>query len=209
MSTVLELSKDFDGFNVLRREESVILESGQLLQVEGDYTGGVALFLDHLSGNIVSTPGTQVLDGFDVSSESPDILHRLGLRYVSGRRKLMGSLTVEEHLRLRTRLKGRKLKAALCQLIRCVSILENLCDIPVGNLSGGQQQLAMLALGAIGNPTVLVVDEPYMGVAPDMQNSIEEMFSDVLSKGSALIIAEQTSSNRIEADCLIDFRKQV
>jgi len=121
----------------------------------------------------------------------------------------MGSLTVEEHLRLRTRLKGRKLKAALCQLIRCVSILENLCDIPVGNLSGGQQQLAMLALGAIGNPTVLVVDEPYMGVAPDMQNSIEEMFSDVLSKGSALIIAEQTSSNRIEADCLIDFRKQV
>jgi branched-chain amino acid transport system ATP-binding protein len=204
---VLRLTEEFDGLAGLALHGAIELSRGEGLRLEGDYASGLDRFLEHLSGARPSRRGTKFLRGEDVSRLPPEQLHRRGLRYVTGRRKLIGSLTVAEHVQLRTMsLPGApSLEAARRRIAAWIPALASLFDTPGANLSGGQQQLAMLGVAAIGSPTVLVVDEPFLGLAPEVAPAVKGIFDELRREGTALVIAQQDG----RGSELADFRRLV
>ena len=70
-------------------------------------------------------------------------------------------------------------------------MLRPLFETPAADLSGGQQQLAMLCIAALGAPPLLVIDGPFIGLAPEMRLRVDELFGELLTDGSAFVVVEQ------------------
>lgn len=207
---VLRLTSEFDGF---KRQDKVFafnLFHGDLLHIEGDYADGVNDFLEYLSGIRICKSATKFLHDKDISQFPPEKLHKLDMRYVTGRRKLISCLTFEEHIRLRlTSLPAPvRLAAAKDKIAAWLPILQDLFSATCANLSGGQQQLAMLGLAAVGSPRVVVIDEPFMGIAQEARKSVETMFSELRQNGTVLVVSEQQRSMaNLEKAHIVCFRK--
>ncbi|HQX49193.1 MAG TPA: ATP-binding cassette domain-containing protein [Planctomycetaceae bacterium] len=194
--TRLLLTQSFDGF-LGRKIADILLKPGQLLHVQGECADGVETFLQYLSGNKQSRATTKIMDGIDVSSFAPEDLHRLGLVFVSGHRKTFPSLTIEDHLVLRLRGLGRSVPSQKEMVAECISLfpfLDRLLNVPTGNLSGGQQQMAMLASAMVGTPIVLIIDEPLLGLSAEAKRYALRGIQTLAAVGTSLIIVEQQRS---------------
>ena len=169
---ILELSAvGFPGPGGPLFAEPLTMHPGELLYAEGDYLCGAARLLDHLWGCPPERP----------RHDPPGRARRLSGRPrppapsapidASGRRRVLGRLTVAEHLQLRALNWPEPIAIgpALKEARVLFPVLRELPDIPCGNFSGGQQQMVMLAVAAVCRPRVLVLDEPCLGLAPEVR----------------------------------------
>ncbi|MDR5804744.1 ATP-binding cassette domain-containing protein [Caballeronia sp. LZ001] len=153
---------------------------------------GKTTFLKTLIGALKATAGEITLAGEDITHLKPHERARRGLAYVPQGRGLFSTLTSYENLRLGAYKTGENAASAIDDTLKYFPRLERLMDRQGGSLSGGEQQLLALARALIGNPTILLLDEPTEGIQPSIIEEIAETLVALRSeRGLAIVLVEQ------------------
>ena len=134
------------------------------------------------------TAGTITLDGVPIHGLSPHRVARHGVALVPQGRRLFQSLTVDEHLRLAERGKGAwNRERAYDTFPRLAQRRRNLGS----ELSGGEQQMVAIARALLGNPRLIIMDEPTETWHPIMVEQVVNVLRELIREGNALLLVEQ------------------
>ncbi len=124
----------------------------------------------------------------------PERLVRLGVAHVPEGRHVFPNLTVFENLVVGAhvhRLRRREVQERVDDVLERFPKLEVRTEQPAANLSGGEQQMLAVARALMSEPTLLVVDEPSLGLAPAAVDQVYEVFASLAASGVTLLVVEQ------------------
>ena len=172
---------------------SVRLEAGESIALIGHNGTGKSTLLRCISGQIVPSAGSIVLDGTPIGGLSPDRIVRLGIVQVPAGRRVFPRLSVRENLEAGafTRRDRAAIPAEIARLMERFPVLGTKQRLHAGLLSGGEQQLLAIARGLMARPRVLMVDEPSLGLSPVMVDQVFDALGALVRDGMALVLAEQ------------------
>jgi ABC-type branched-subunit amino acid transport system ATPase component len=169
---------------------SLTLERG-VLSVVGRNGMGKTTLCNAITGLKRARSGSISLHGREIATLEPHDIHRLGVAYVPQGRRCWPSLTVDEHLRL---VAGARRHAAWTveRAYQTFPRLAERRDNGGSQLSGGEQQMLAIARALLGNPKLLVMDEPTEGLAPLIVEQVERMLVSLAEEGEmAILVIEQ------------------
>lgn len=164
--------------------------------VVGANGAGKTSLLRAISGLEPTRQGSVRLEETDLGRLAPSSRVRRGLGHVLQDRHVFPGLTVRENLLLGAvaRRGDRQGDFGFDDAVTLFPELAQMFDSPAGLLSGGQQQFLAIARALMGNPTVLLLDEPTLGLAPLLVMRIEEALQKLKTQGIALLLVEQRLS---------------
>lgn len=164
MIEVKNLTKQF-GSKTAVKNISFSVQEGEILGFLGPNGAGKSTTMNMLTGYISSTSGTAMINGIDVLEDPIGAKRHIG--YLPEKPPVYGDMTVKEYLNFVYRLKKSKLPreshlAEICELVKITDVKNRL----IRNLSKGYQQRVGFAQALVGNPGVLILDEPTVGLDP-------------------------------------------
>jgi len=181
------------GLNVAYGESKVVFDAhlsvrpGQLVACVGRNGAGKTTLLRTIAGFLKPTSGTIRFDTTNLVGLLPYQIARMGLKYVPQDKRVFSDLTVRENLELGSYATG---DYNWDQVFDYFPRLKSLLDRKGGYLSGGERQMLMIGRALMGNPRVLLIDEPTEGLAPALVAHLRDVLKE-LSRKTALVIVEQ------------------
>ncbi len=173
---------------------SLTLARGEALALLGRNGVGKTTLLATLMGLTRVSAGSLVLDGADLAGLAPHQRNGLGLGYVPQEREIFASLTVEQNLRVALRPGQWDVAAVFALFPRLAERRRNF-----GNqLSGGEQQMLAMGRALVGNPGVLLLDEPLEGLSPIIMDVLLDAITTLKASGLTLILVEQHAHLALE-----------
>ncbi|WP_426574497.1 ABC transporter ATP-binding protein [Aquihabitans sp. McL0605] len=176
------------GSSIVFRDLDLDLEAGRVLTLLGPNGAGKTTLLLTLAGLLPSKAGTVSIDGVALHGGRPNAASKAGIVLVPDDRCLFTTLTVEQNLEVASQRGGPSPK----DMIATFPALEKRWKVSAGALSGGEQQMLVMARALIQQPKVLLVDEMSMGLAPLV---VEQLFSTVreiaTDHEAAIVLVEQ------------------
>lgn len=176
---------------------SLHVEEGERVFISGPNGAGKSSLLGAISGAVSTSHGRIEMDGDILSGRPPEAIARLGLSMVPEGREIFGALTVEENLRVGVGIRRDKqaIKSDISDIYDAFSILGERRHANAGALSGGQQQMLAIGRGLMTNPKLMMVDEPSLGLAPNIVDQVYETLVALQEeRGLTLLIVEQSSA---------------
>ena len=166
---------------------------GEIVGILGHNGMGKTTLLKTLMGLIPATAGSIEFDGVDVTRMPAHERNRMGLAYVPQGRGIFPNLSVYDNIRMGVAAHGEDEEEAMRHILEDFPRLERLLDREGGALSGGEQQLLAIARALVGEPHMVLLDEPTEGIQP----SIVDEIADILKKlsrrrGIAIVLVEQS-----------------
>jgi branched-chain amino acid transport system ATP-binding protein len=189
--TVSGLSAGYGAIRVLQQLD-LSVGAGQVVALVGPNGAGKSTLLKALTGMIPKTGGTVTFGGQDTTRLSTQACGRLGLVHVIEGHRVLPSLTVEENLLLAALdqpASGRRLRVE--EAYRVFPEIQEKHALRAGTLSGGQQQMLVIAQGIARHPRLLLLDEPSAGLAPVLIDRVIEVVAGLRSQGTAVLLVEQ------------------
>ncbi|WP_114860742.1 ABC transporter ATP-binding protein [Azospirillum brasilense] len=168
------------------------VERGEVVALMGRNGAGKTTTMKAVMGLLDRHAGSVVFDGRDVSALPPHRIARLGLGYVPEDRRVFTDLTVEENLEV-----GRQPPrdgAPHWTPERLYALFPNLAEMRGrrgGRMSGGEQQMLTLARTLMGNPSLLLLDEPSEGLAPRIVQQMADALRALKAEGLSILVSEQ------------------
>lgn len=143
--------------------------------------------------NMVKTEGEIHYRGKSISGLPSFMIAQAGIAYVPENREIFANLTVEQNFQLGIKpgIKPGKTKWQLDEIYGLFSILKERRHTQAGVLSGGEQQMLALARSLLGNPDLLLVDEPTEGLAQQIIKQLLDVFQTIKQSGVAILLVEQ------------------
>ncbi|SFQ20786.1 amino acid/amide ABC transporter ATP-binding protein 2, HAAT family [Bradyrhizobium sp. Ghvi] len=168
------------------------LQEKRTLALLGRNGAGKSTTMKTLAGIVPARSGRILFAGRDVTRAPPHTRARLGLAYVPEDRQVFPEHSVEDNLLIAAKSgpDGRR-DWTLPRIWDTFPLLANLRARPAGRLSGGEQQLLVIARALMGNPMVLLLDEPSEGLAPIVIATISGMLRELGAGGATILLAEQ------------------
>jgi len=164
---------------------------GGVLAVVGRTGMGKSTLCNTIAGLKASRSGSIRIFGRETSRLEPHIIHRHGVGYVPQGRRVWPSLSVDEHLRL-VATGGADAKWTVERVYQIFPRLNERRTSGGSQLSGGEQQMLAIARALLGNPRLLVMDEPTEGLAPIIVDQVEGMLVQLAAEGDmAVLLVEQ------------------
>lgn len=173
------------------------IEEGERVFISGPNGAGKSSLLNAICGAVATTHGRIEADGDLLTGRSPEAIARFGLTMVPEGREIFGTLTVEENLRVGTGLRRDRtaVESDIEEVYQNFPILGERRHANAGALSGGQQQMLAIGRGLMTNPKLMLVDEPSLGLAPNIVDQVYETLVNLQNeRGLTLIIVEQSSA---------------
>ncbi|HYM50946.1 MAG TPA: ATP-binding cassette domain-containing protein [Candidatus Limnocylindrales bacterium] len=173
---------------------------GEIVALIGANGAGKSTILNTLSGLIRPRAGRARFTGLDLTSAAPDRIVRQGLVQVPEGREILARLTVRENLELGAwvRHDGRQAHREMVELMERFPILGQRQHLPAGQLSGGEQQILAIARGLLARPTLLLLDEPSLGLAPQMVDAVFGVIQHIHRQGVTVLLVEQNALRALE-----------
>jgi branched-chain amino acid transport system ATP-binding protein len=190
------ITAGYAGATVLRNVDLKVPQ-GSVVALLGANGAGKTTLLRVASGLLPPTAGTLLLNGEDVTRKHPHQLARRGICHVPEGRGIFPSLTVRENLVLQSP-RGRE-AVSIERAVRAFPRLGERLNQATGTMSGGEQQMVALARTYVQNPSVVLLDEVSMGLAPKIVDEIFEFFALLREQGSSLLLVEQYVTRALEA----------
>jgi branched-chain amino acid transport system ATP-binding protein len=195
----------YRGFNYVLQGIDLDVADRQCTVLLGRNGMGKTTLVQTIMGLLRPRKGTIRLDGQDIAGRPPFAIARYGVALVPQGRRVFPSLTVEENLTLgarppRTPAVGKG--AASWTLERVYELFPHLAERRRnhGNqLSGGEQQMLVIARALLTNPTLLLMDEPSEGLAPVIVDRVGTVISELREQGLAIFLVEQNYSLAIRS----------
>lgn len=169
---------------------SLNLEEGKMLFVVGRNGAGKTTLLRTIMGLLRPLKGSIYFGDGDITGLPPEQLYHQGIRYVAQDKKVFGSLTVRENIEIAAYSSGESLSEALDKILEIYPKMEEFLRLKAGQLSGGQRQILLIGQAMIGNPRLLLVDEPTQGLAAVVINEVTRILRRLKGKLSAVVVEQ-------------------
>ena len=180
----LEAINQYYGGSHILRNVGFEAKPGEVTVILGRNGVGKTTLLKSLMGVVPVKTGSILLDGADITRDTPYERARKGVGYVPQGREIFGRLTVQENLR-----RGRAYKRAGTpippELFELFPVLKQMINRRGGDLSGGQQQQLAIARALAAGPKLLILDEPTEGIQPSIIKDIGRVIRMLADKGMA------------------------
>lgn len=174
---------------------SLSVGGGQIVALIGANGAGKSTTLAALSGLVRPAAGRIVFEGEEITRlAAHDIVGR-GIIHVPEGRAILSQMTIEENLELGAyRRRDRDaIRTDIAGFLERFPVLGQRRDSLAGSLSGGEQQMLAIARGLMGRPRLLLLDEPSMGLAPQMVARIFSIIRDIHAQGTTILLVEQNA----------------
>ena len=173
---------------------------GEIVALIGANGAGKSTILNSLSGVLRPHAGIARFGELDLTTAGPDRIVRQGLVQVPEGREILARLTVRENLELGAwaRRDGRSAHRDIEGLMKQFPILGQRRDLPAGQLSGGEQQILAIARGLLAKPKLLLLDEPSLGLAPQMVDTVFDVIQRIHKDGVTILLVEQNALRALE-----------
>ena len=188
--------KTIDGEVEAVKDVSFTVKEGESFGIVGESGCGktsVAMSLLQLQAdNGKITNGEIIFDGNLVSGKSPSEIVEMGLIHVPEGRKLFPNLTVKDNLELGSYRRGKSERQKnLDEVLAIFPKLAERIGQQAGTLSGGEQQMVAIGRGLMGNPKLLILDEPSLGLSPLLVEQMFELIKRINQQGITILLVEQ------------------
>lgn len=174
------------------------LAGGEVVGMIGPNGAGKSTILRAISGLVRPSGGAVVFDGCTLTGMAPEQIARLGLALVPEGRHIFKTLTVAENLRLGARNETDESGPLFEQMLERFPILGERAAQRADRLSGGEQQQLAIARALLGRPKLLILDEPSLGLAPKMIDTIYELLQGLREEGVTMLLVEQNAARTID-----------
>lgn len=195
-----DFSAGYGSLQVLR-EVSLRVGAGESVSLLGSNGAGKTTFLRAISGLLKPTSGSVTYGGKDLTGANPKSVVKDGIAHVPQGRQVFASLTVKENLLLGARLRKDSDAVAedLDEMLEVFPALKEKIKQPAGDLSGGQQQALAIGRALMSDPSLLLLDEPSLGLAPKLVDDMAELLRTVRDKRDmAMLLVEQDALLALE-----------
>ena len=182
------------------RGVSLSVREGEIVALIGPNGAGKTTLLSTLAGLLRPETGTVTLRGENVGRRSPEDLVRLGMCLVPEGRSTLKHMTVRENLLLGAYSRRDRAKV-LDDLERMASkfpALRPRLGQKAGTLSGGEQQMLVIARALMGRPRLLLLDEPSLGLAPLVTAAIFQTIGELSKEGVTILLVEQNARQALQ-----------
>ncbi len=167
---------------------------GETVALVGANGAGKTTFLRAVSGVQPISAGSIYFEGVDISKLRSDKRMRLGICQSPEGRQVFGPLSIEDNLRLGAYTQPKHQVAGdMEKIFTMFPILKEKRALPAGTLSGGQQQMLAIGRALMGRPSLLLLDEPSMGLAPLLVKEVFNVIKTLKSQGMTILLVEQNA----------------
>ena len=166
------------------------VREGEIVSLLGRNGVGRSTTIKAVMGE-VEPHGSIVFKGAEIAGRKPHEIARLGLGYVPENRDIFPGLTVRENLILGVKPGQKGGRWSMQDMFQLFPRLEERVDTPGGVLSGGEQQMLTICRTLMGNPELIMVDEPTEGLAPKLVEAVSDLLQRIASRGVAILLVEQ------------------
>jgi branched-chain amino acid transport system ATP-binding protein len=182
----------FYGASQILYEIDLALQQNRTVALLGRNGAGKSTTMKMLAGILPARSGRIFFAGRDITNAPPHARAQLGLAYVPEDRQVFPEHSVEDNLLIAAKRgsDGRQ-EWILTRIWDTFPLLANLRSRQAGRLSGGEQQLLVIARALMGNPLVLLLDEPSEGLAPIVVVVIGKVLRELGASGATILLAEQ------------------
>jgi branched-chain amino acid transport system ATP-binding protein len=184
------------GETVVLRDVTLIVRPASVVALLGPNGAGKTTLLRTISGLMRPMSGRVWLGDEEITRRPAEFVARAGLCHVPEGRGIFPSLTVRENLILQAK-RGSE-RAGIERIAVLFPELGRRLGQVAGSMSGGEQQMLALARAALSEPSLVVVDEASLGLAPVLVDRVFETFANITASGTALLIVEQYVPRALE-----------
>jgi branched-chain amino acid transport system ATP-binding protein len=171
------------------------VEEGEIVSLIGANGAGKSTILRTISGLLRPRAGTIQFKGQDITFTPAEQIVRLGISQVPEGRKIFAPLTVKENLLMGayTRSDPQEIQNSMERVFTSFPRLKERINQLGGTLSGGEQQMLATGRGLMSLPTLLLMDEPSMGLSPILVEEIFRIIKEINSQGTSILLVEQNA----------------
>ena len=174
---------------------SLAVGEGELVALIGANGAGKTTVLRTISGILKPSAGTITFRGKSIRGADPDAIVRLGIAHCPEERKIWPDMSVQEHLELGAFIRhDREVGADMERIFETFPVLKERREQLAGTLSGGQQQMLAIGRALMSRPSLVLFDEPSLGLAPIMVETIGAMIAGIRDRGATVLLVEQNAS---------------
>ena len=171
---------------------SIDIHPGEITTLLGPNGAGKSTLVLTIGGVLPSTAGSITLGGAELRGAKPEKVRSSGIAVVPEGRRLLPNLTVEDNLKVATyNLPAAQAKAGIEAALELFPELEKRYETTARSLSGGEQQMVVLAQALASQPKVVVVDELSLGLAPVVVKRLMPVIEQVADQGAGVLLIEQ------------------
>ena len=165
---------------------------GEVVSLLGRNGAGRSTTMKSIMGLVDVTGGRIAIEGRDITNKRPFEIARAGVGFVPEEREVFANLTVDENLRMGEQPKRDDAPYwTVAQMFDYFPRLKERINTRAGNLSGGEQQMLTMCRSLLGNPKVMLIDEPTEGLAPKIVEVIADVIRDIHKRGVSVVLVEQ------------------
>ncbi len=169
---------------------SVNVREGELVCIVGRNGAGKTTLLKTIAGFLSPTKGTIKFKDFDISGLRPDKVALIGIKYVFQDKRVFGDLTVRDNMQLACYPIKANLDEAIERLFMISEKMKRLIDSKAKGLSGGERQILLIGRALVGNPHLLLIDEPTEGLAAKVIDEIAKILMEMKGKLSMMVVEQ-------------------
>jgi branched-chain amino acid transport system ATP-binding protein len=182
------------------RGVSLAVHDGEIATLLGANGAGKSSILNAIMGMVPLAGGKVVLEGRDVAGQAPERIVRLGMTLTPEGRHVFANLTVLENLALGAAARRDRAEVARTRtdMFELFPVLAERRYQVAGTLSGGEQQMLAIARSLMSRPRILLLDEPSLGLAPQIVDTIFELIAGLRERGITILLVEQNVDLALE-----------
>ncbi len=199
MLSIDRIAVDYDGVPAIH-DITVRVPEGAIVAVVGSNGSGKTTMLKTAAGLLHPSKGTITFEGADISRTPAHEMPKMGIALVPEGRKLFGKMSVRRNLDMGayTRTDRAEIERNLERVFRFFPRLSERLSQKAGTLSGGEMQMLAIGRAMMSNPRLLMLDEPSLGIAPNLVDRIFEVIVDLNAKENlTILLVEQNVSEAL------------
>jgi len=176
------------------------VDEGEIVTIIGANGAGKSTTLNTVCGLLRPRQGSIRFKGTELTIQPADRIVKLGISQVPEGRKIFAPLTVRENLEVGafTRSNAVEIKSSMDRVFSSFPRLQERLAQLGGTLSGGEQQMLAMGRGLMSQPTLLLLDEPSMGLAPILVEEIFSIIQEINAKGTSILLVEQNANMALQ-----------
>ena len=178
---------------------SLTVAAGEIVGLIGPNGAGKSTTLHAIMGLVPARAGDIRLGDRSLRGRPPEAIARSGVALVPEGRRLFAELTVDENLRLglAARPRGATTDDEIGEVAQLFPVVEEFRQRPAGALSGGQQQQLAIARALVARPSILLLDEPSLGLAPTVVDLVFSTLTAIAERGIGVLLVEQRAQRTV------------